>query len=141
MSANLTMHDLPERVAAKVEERDGHWIWTGWTNDAGYPYVRHEGRDRPAYRVTYELLVGAIPDGLELDHLCVTPTCVRPDHLEPVTHAENQRRIRERFTACRRAGHDWTNPRNVRTRSNGRRYCAECDRIDQRARRAERNAA
>lgn len=39
-------------------------------------------------------------------------------------------------TACRREGHDWTDPRNVRTRPNGRRYCAECDRIAHRAKRS-----
>lgn len=141
MSANLTLTDLPHRIAAKIEMRDGHWLWTGWTNDSGYPYVSLDGRDQPAYRAVYELLVGPIPDGLELDHLCVTPTCVFPGHVEPVTHAENQRRIRARFIGCRRAGHDWTNPKNVRVRRNGRRYCAECDRIDQRARWAAKRSA
>lgn len=47
-----------------------------------------------AHRVAYELVVGPIPEGLEIDHLCRTRSCVRPDHLDPVTHAEN----------CRRAG-------------------------------------
>lgn len=53
-----------------------------------------------------------------------------------VIDAENQRRIAARQTACRREGHDWTDPRNVRTRPNGRRYCAECDRIAHRAKRS-----
>lgn len=88
-----------------------------------------------------EKIVGPIPDGLELDHTCVTPMCVFPAHTEPVTHAVNQRRIAERQLACRREGHDWTNPENVRTRPNGRRYCAECDRISLRARYAARKAA
>lgn len=130
----LTMTDLPVRIAEKIEIRDGHWYWTGWANPEGYPYVRHDGRDQPAYRVVYELLVAPIPSGLELDHLCVTPMCVWPVHMEPVSHAENQRRIAKRFIACRRVGHDWTDPRNVRTRPNGRRYCAECDRISLRER-------
>jgi hypothetical protein len=129
MSANL-----PDRIVDKIEVRDDHWYWTGWANDAGYPYVHNDGRDQPAYRVVYELLVGPIPDGLELDHLCVTPMYVRPEHMEPVTHAENQRRIAARQISCRRVGHDWTDPRNVRTRRNGRRYCAECERISLRAR-------
>jgi hypothetical protein len=141
MTANLTMTDLPPRIAVKIEARDGHWLWTGWSNSAGYPYVRFEGRDQPAYRVVYTLLAGAIPEGLELDHLCQMPRCVNPDHLEPVTHAENQRRIRDRQTACRREGHDWSDPRNVRVRPNGRRYCAECDRIALRTRYATRKEA
>ncbi|WP_353809104.1 HNH endonuclease signature motif containing protein [Agromyces sp. SYSU T00194] len=132
---------LPDRIATKIDARDGHWLWTGWKNDAGYPYVHWLGRDRPAYRVVYEILVGPIEPGLELDHLCTTPACVRPDHLEPVTHAENQHRIAERQTACRRVGHDWTDPRNVRVRSNGRRYCAECDRINLRERYARKKGS
>ncbi len=115
--------------------------WTGWCNDDGYGYVHHEGRDQPVHRVVFKLIGGIIPDGHEVDHTCQRRDCVRPGHLEAVTHAENQRRIAERQTACRRAGHDWTNPRNVRTRPNGRRYCAECDRIDGRARYAARRAA
>lgn len=110
--------------------------WTGWCNDDGYGYVRFEGRDQPAHRVAYLLTVGPIPDGLELDHTCQNPRCILVEHLEPVTHAENQRRIAARQTACRREGHDWTDPRNVRTRPNGRRYCAECDRIAHRAKRS-----
>lgn len=141
MSTDLTLADLPARIAEKIEVRDGHWYWTGWANDAGYPYVHQDGRDQPAYRVVYEFLVGPIPDGLELDHLCVTPMCVWPHHMEPVTHAENQRRIRERQTSCRREGHDWTDPRNVRTRPDGSRYCAECDRISLRARYAAKREA
>jgi hypothetical protein len=137
----LTLTYLPSRIAASIDVRDGHWLWTGWANDDGYPYVRHDGRDQPAHRVVYTLLVGPIPEGLELDHLCVTPMCVWPVHLEPVTHAENQLRIRGRQKACRRAGHDWTIPTNVRTRPNGRRYCAECDRINLRARYAARKLA
>lgn len=137
----IALFDLPPRIAEKIEIRDRHWMWTGWANDAGYPYVTFEGRDQPAYRVVFELLIGPIPEGLELDHLCVTPMCVWPFHMEPVTHAENQRRIAARFTSCRRFGHDWSIPTNVRIRPNGRRYCAECDRIDQRAKYAARTAS
>jgi hypothetical protein len=137
----LTLTDLPEKIASRIDIRIEHWLWTGWANSDGYHYVRHDGRDQPAYRVVWEITVGPIPDGLELDHLCQTPLCVRPDHLEPVTHAENQARIRTRQKSCRRAGHDWTDPGNVRTRPNGRRYCAECDRLSQRARYAAKAVA
>lgn len=138
----LTVTDLPPRLAAKViETTAGCWEWQGWRNHANYGYVRVEGRDQCAHRVAYAALVGPIPHGLELDHLCVNPPCINPGHLEPVTHAENQRRIAARQTSCRKAGHDWTDPRNFYTRKNGARWCAECNREYLRRRYAERKAA
>lgn len=141
MSANLTMTDMPERISARINTARECWTWDGWHNGAGYPYVSWDGRDQPAHRVVYELLVGPIGDGLELDHLCVNPACVRPSHQEPVTHAENQRRIALRQTACRRIGHDWSDPQNVYTRPNGRRLCRACATEIQRARRAAARSA
>lgn len=133
----LTATDLSESLRNRITVTlNGCWDWTGWANSAGYGYVRWGGRDVPAHRVVWEQVVGPVPDGLELDHLCVRPICVNPEHHEPVTHAENQRRISRRQTSCRREGHDWSNPQNVHTRPNGRRYCAECDRIAQRRRRS-----
>lgn len=126
---------------ANAHREDGCLIWDGWTNDDGYGYVHHEGRDQPVHRVAYELAVGPIPDGHEIDHRCRRRACLEPSHLEAVTHAENQRRLSRAQTSCRRAGHDWTDPNNVRVRKNGRRYCAECDRIDQRKRYRRRKSA
>ena len=148
----LTMADIPERLAARIDVNGGiaqhpHsrvegecWTFKSWHNSAGYPYLRHGGRDVPAHRVIYASATGSDLTGLDLDHLCRNPACVNPNHEEPVTHAENQRRIALAMTACRKAGHDWSDPRNVRTRPNGRRYCAECDRIGLRERYAARKA-
>jgi hypothetical protein len=135
-----TLTDLPERIASRIDVSDGHWLWTGWCNPEGYPYTSLNGRDQPAYRVVWNLLVGPIPEGLDLDHLCRTPKCCNPEDLEPVTHAENQRRMGAAQTSCRKAGHDWSIRTNVRIRPNGSRYCAECDRINQRQRRALRRS-
>ena len=114
------------------------WTFDSWHNDAGYPYVRWEKRDQPAHRVVYALVMGVDLAGLDLDHVCRNRACVNPGHEEPVTHAENQRRLSVAQTSCRKAGHDWTDPKNVRIRRNGRRYCAECERIAQRARHAKK---
>lgn len=75
-----------------VTDARGCWVWQ-WAKDAnGYGKKRHDGHMRMAHRVYYELRHGPIPDDLPLDHLCRNPSCVNPDHLEPVTNAENLRR-------------------------------------------------
>lgn len=74
---------------------DGCWLWSGQlTNGArgGYGRFVFKHRRTVAHRVSYELFVGAVPEGLELDHLCRVRRCVNPAHLEPVTRAENSRR-------------------------------------------------
>lgn len=62
-----------------------------------YKYTNHtavllEGKYVGVHKVAYEYLIGPVPEGMELDHLCHNKRCVNPDHLEPVTHAENLRR-------------------------------------------------
>lgn len=68
------------------------WQWTGYIDEKGYGRVGYEGLRHKAHRLVFERLVGLIPPGLELDHLCGNRACVNPDHLEPVTHQQNTRR-------------------------------------------------
>lgn len=95
---------VEDRFWSKViESPTGCWIWTG-AHIRGYGQVSRKGhpqRTLLAHRWAYEYIVGKIPDGLQLDHLCVTPACVNPAHLEPVTQQENLRRAAERKTHCR----------------------------------------
>jgi hypothetical protein len=67
----------------------GCWEWTGRTNKDGYGKFYLGGVHVAAHRAAYELLGGPIPEGRVLDHLCCNPPCVNPEHLEPVTSAEN----------------------------------------------------
>jgi hypothetical protein len=114
----------------KVDAYGDCWLWTAYKTPEGYGQFWHERRNEGAHRYAYESLVGGIPDGYELDHLCRVPNCVNPDHLEPVTHRENllrgpttiSNRLRRR-THCR-YGHEYT-PENTDIRP-GYRRCRAC---------------
>jgi hypothetical protein len=72
---------------------DGCWLWTATIDGTnGYARFAPHGRMIGAHRWSYETFVGAIPDGLVIDHLCRVRHCVNPLHLEAVTNAENIRR-------------------------------------------------
>ena len=81
-----------EKPAYTEDPASGCWIWNRARGPLGYGATFFNGRVRRAHRVFYEQRKGIIPVGYELDHLCRTPPCVNPDHLEPVPHAENCRR-------------------------------------------------
>lgn len=67
------------------------WTWLASTRN-GYGQFWLDGTMVYAHRFAYEEVVGKIPAGLHIDHLCRNRSCVNPAHMEPVTNAENIRR-------------------------------------------------
>lgn len=140
---------LIERIERSIEiSGDGCWIWQLSTSRAGYGRIMLKGggkmRLAQAHRVAYEVLVEPIPVGLQLDHLCRVTSCVNPDHLEPVTAAENNRRKpvqaggprrpgqRARKTHCKR-GHLFDEA-NTRWMKSGSAQCRACNHLRNKAR-------
>lgn len=122
------------------------WEWTGRTDGAGYGRFGNGTHGTVfAHRIAYMAVVGEIPTGKELDHLCRVRHCVNPAHLEPVTHRENTLRgyglagIAARNTECP-SGHPFTEE-NTTTGPKGERRCRECNREHQRRHKARLRGA
>ncbi len=130
--------DPIERFWRQVDKTPTCWLWTGGLTGAGYggfgaERIAETKRNRfvLAHRFAYELIIGPIPDGLQLDHLCRVPRCVRPSHLEAVTPRTNTLRgIGPTAVAARRThcvnGHDFTAENTWHY--GGARHCRECRR-------------
>lgn len=108
------------RFAHKVRfAADGCWIWQASLTHDGYGRFTVDKVTQMAHRVSYEMHLGPIPEGLQLDHLCRRRDCVNPWHLEPVTGSENVKRGVAVRTECPR-GHEYV------TRPDGVRICHAC---------------
>lgn len=124
------MTDHAARFWAKVDTSGECWTWLAYISPDGYGRFLVDGSMRVAHRVAYELVIGPIPDGLVMDHLCRNRACVRPEHLEAVTQGTNLSRsplmgaANTSKTHCP-SGHPY-DAGNTR-RSGARRHCRACD--------------
>lgn len=124
---------LVERFWSKVDRSGECWVWTAGKSGGGYGSFTVNGKSAQAHRFAYELLVGPIPGGLVLDHLCRNRACVRADHLDPVTERENLLRgvgaaaRNARKTHCHK-GHEFTPENTYVYAASGFRMCRACRR-------------
>lgn len=91
-NTNTCLDRISDRIS---HNQSGCWIINGSRDVNGYGQITVDKKREKAHRVVFRLMVGTIPQGLELDHLCMNKSCVNPEHLEAVTHKENMRRCFE----------------------------------------------
>lgn len=105
------MDTVKARFLAKVRKSRGCWTWTANYLRTGLPYgLFRLGKMRTAHRVSYELFVGEIPDGLFVLHKCDNPKCVKPRHLFLGTQADNNRDASKKGRARTLPRHGEDNP-------------------------------
>lgn len=118
----------------------GCWIYPGCDHGNGYRRASLDGWMQYVHRVVYVFFCGAIPDGLELDHLCRNRACANFEHVEPVTRKVNILRGEMDPGAPRRNkthcpyGHPYSGD-NLRLDVRGYRACWTCIRQRRRERR------
>lgn len=145
MVYSLTQGDWNRLIANVKRLRNGCWVWTATRTPPGYGRVSINRSSTYSHRVMYMALVGEVPAGFHVDHLCRNPPCCNPAHLESVTPAENMRRspiqpstINALKTECIR-GHPLVGD-NLITKAGGGRVCRACRLARQRALSAEKKA-
>lgn len=114
MKPLLKRSGSPKKELAMIRTRevtvntDECWLWAGYVNEHGYGRIQNwqQKKHLPAHRAVYEALVGVVPPGLEIDHLCNVRLCINPSHMETVTHKINMQR-RFGIDICKR-GHKLT---------------------------------
>lgn len=137
-SATSRPKPVAERFWRYVQKTETCWTWTGERARHGYGVLNIGERRVFAHRISYEMHIGSIPDGLIIDHLCRNTSCVNPDHLEAVTNRVNV--LRGVGPSAKNAvkthclnGHEFTPTNTLRQPPNwlegpDRRGCRECKR-------------
>jgi hypothetical protein len=137
-----------DEILSLLDKTDpsGCWLWTrSHRGGGGYAYVRQAGKRTSVHRLVYEGLVGPIPKGKALHHLCEVKHCANPDHLRPVTRSEHSLVHGQSWplwqlekTHCPQ-GHPYDEANTYRNR--GGRYCRTCHNLRGNNARKRRNDA
>lgn len=106
----MILRDLDRLLDKFTMQPNGCWIWKGSQNGNGYGELRFGKQKKYTHRLTYELFNGSIPEGYQIDHLCRTPSCINPSHLEAVIPSVNVQRAmpyrKDTSKTCCVNGHD-----------------------------------
>lgn len=141
----LTLSELEEFISRFELQDNGCLVWTKQTYNGGYGVTSIRGVLGRTHRLMYSLVMGPISDDLVLDHLCLNKACANPAHLEPVSNTTNILRgtspsaQNARRTECVN-GHRFNRKNTGQGLNIGgrpRRYCRECKRIREAARRTK----
>jgi hypothetical protein len=134
---NATTKDIT-RIMGHVEQQRGCWVWQLHRDKDGYGRASLAGRSVGVHRATYTLIVGAIPAGYHVHHVCEVKACCNPDHLEPITPADHNRlRL---ATHCKH-GHEFTTENTYVVPGATRRECRLCVASRQRRYQAKKNSS
>lgn len=133
MANNTNGRTLQERLFSRllIDRETGCILWTGPVNRGGYGKLSINGRARTAHQAMYEMFIGPIPGGMQLDHLCRVRRCANPAHLEAVTSQVNTLRgdtipaAHAHKTHCAK-GHAYTSENTYIYPHDGSRACRIC---------------
>jgi hypothetical protein len=129
----MTDSELARFLAKVTFDAQGCWVWTGAKTKNGYANFAIARQANYAHRLSFEHYVGAIPEDMQIDHLCSVRHCVNPWHLEVVTLRENLLRSPNTITSRHAArthcnhGHEFT-AANTGHSKEGWRFCRQCSR-------------
>ena len=134
---NVSGRCLKKKIMDKIKKKEsGCWEWIGAVHKKKYGNygqlrigTRGNSKLFRAHRVSYEVFVGKIGDGLEIDHLCHNTLCVNPDHLEEVTHNENMQRRKDSHLEKCKHGHTYTEKTTYIRPDNHKRECLLCRKL------------
>ena len=141
MPAHKTMRDI-DRVLRRLDVSDC-WEWKLCVDKNGYG-ITHAGSSTDGslktvkvHRFVYQQMVGPIPEGMDIDHLCVNRKCANPDHLRPLAKPDHGRlspggMINKRKTHCP-SGHSYSEF-GYTERNSGCRKCKVCSNARRKAR-------
>ena len=120
-----------KRYLAKISFNrtdDDYWLWQASFNACGYGIVGHNGRTWLAHKLMWHWVEGPVPKGNELDHICRNRACVRPSHLQAVTHKVNMRTSYQSLKTHCPKGHPYAGE-NLVININGGRICRTCRKV------------